>query len=186
MKKLFAAALLGTLGFATQANAVVIDFDGFADNTVLAVGAFDAIGVRFNQRLQVNDGDIGDLPFSLPNSASNFDSFGGNVTGFFLGPVSSVDFISVFAGDAGGDTDTVTLRGFDALNNLVASSSFTGISAQSLSIAGAGIVRFEILQTGLIAFDNFRFEPTRVSEPAMLGMLGLGLAAFGLARRRKS
>jgi len=183
-KNLLVLTSLATLGLASPAAATVINFDSYADDTILAVGTFDSIGVRFNETLQVNNGDIGDLPLSPPNTAVNFDSFGGNITGFFLGPVTSVDFISVFAGDVGDDTDTVTLNGFDSFNNLIDSDTFTDIAAQTLSISGAGIVRFEILQTGLIAIDDFTFNPNSVPEPASLALLGLGLAGLSLSRRR--
>jgi len=182
-KSLLALTSLATLGLANPANATVLDFDSYADKTILAVGTFDSIGVHFNETLQVNSGNIGDLPQSLPNTAVNFDSFGGNITGFFLGPVTSVDFISVFAGDEGFDTDTVTLNGFDSLNNLVDTDTFTDVAAQTLSIFGAGIVRFEIIQTGAIAIDDFTFNPNNVPEPAPLALLGLGLAGLGLSRR---
>ena len=139
---------------------------------------------HFNETLHVNSGTIGGLSQSRPNTAVNFDSFGGNITGFFLVPVTSVDFISVFAGDAIADTDTVTLNGFDSLNDLIDTDTFTDVAAQTLSIFGAGIVRFEIIQTGAIAIDDFTFNPNNVPEPAPLALLGLGLAGLGLSRRR--
>ncbi|WP_374581169.1 PEP-CTERM sorting domain-containing protein [Pseudoduganella sp.] len=190
MKHALLAAAFAALGLAGQANAGVINFDSQAFGSTATIGTFDALGVRFNQNLHISNGGSGDLPQSAPNAAINADSFGGDITGYFLGPVSSVNFISVFAGDQGGDSDTVTLRGFDALNNLVASASFTGLVAQTLSISGAGMTRFEILQTGLIGIDDFTFTEERgpaaaVPEPGSLALLGLGLAGALVARRRK-
>lgn len=184
MKSLMAAVVLATLTFANQAGATVINFDSFADSTILAVGSFDAIGVRFNQKLAVDNGGSGTLPQSAPNAAINTDAFGGDITGFFLGPVTAVDFISVYAGDSGGDSDTVTLFGYDALNNLVDSDTFTGLSAQTLSISGAGITRFEIIQSGLIGIDDFTFNATSVPEPGTLALLGMGLAGVAFSKRR--
>ena len=172
---------------ALNASAAVINFDSLAAGSIAAVGSFDAQGVRFNENLLIGC-NCGDLPSSLPNTALNSDSFAGNITGFFLGPVSSVNFISVFAGDNGGDIDTVTLNGFDAFNNLVDSDTFTAAVAQTLSISGAGIVRFEILESGLIAIDDFRFNPsvTPVPEPSTLALVCLALAGVGAIRRQRN
>jgi hypothetical protein len=70
----------------------IVDFDSFSNNQVLAPGTFDALGVRFNENLGVRANSAqGTLPGSAPNAALNVDSFGGDITGFFLGPVTSVD-----------------------------------------------------------------------------------------------
>lgn len=178
------------------AQTITIDFDEVASGTLLSIGAYDAIGVHFNQALATDDGTLGSLPSSAPNAAFGTTPggaiSGGDVTGFFTGPVSSVTFISVFAGDAGGDTDTVTLNAFNAANALVDSATFTGASAQTLSVSGVGITRFEILQTNAIGIDDFRFTVTPTAsaapEPGSLTLLALtGIPLFGaVARRRKA
>ncbi|WP_287526426.1 hypothetical protein [Okeania sp. SIO2C2] len=120
---------------------------------------------------------MGLLPQSGINAATNASFIGGNISGFFT---EAVDFVSVFAGDVGFDTDTVTLLGFDEFDNLVASDTFAALAAQTLSISGAGITRFEINQSGGIIIDDFTFNPAPVNpastpEPASV----LGLLAFG-------
>jgi hypothetical protein len=185
-KKLLSSLAAALVLSAGAAQAAVINFDGFAAGSTQAVGTFDALGVRFNEALYICGGTCGDLPSSAPNTAINGESYGGNITGYFLGPVTSVDFISVVAGDNGGDTDTVTLRGYDASDTLVGSASFTGTTAQTLSISGAGIVRFEIIQSGLIAIDDFTFNPSAaVPAPAPLALVGAALLGMGFTRRRR-
>lgn len=183
LKSLLAGLALAFAG-ASQA-AVVITFDTLPTGSTAAVGAFDALGVRFNQALTIGCG-CGDLPSSAPNTA--LSGGGGDITGYFLGSVTAVDFISVFAGDVGGDVDTVTLNGYDAADQLVSTATFTGESAQTLSISGAGMVRFEILQSGAIAIDDFTFNPAAatVPEPATLALAGLALAGLAASRRRKA
>lgn len=183
LKSLLAAMTLAVAG-ASQA-AVVITFDTFAAGSTAAVGAFDTLGVRFNEALLIGCG-CGELPSSAPSAALGPGA--GNITGFFLGPVSTVDFISVFAGDQGGDIDTVTLNGYDAANVLIDTATFTGAGAQTLSISGAGMVRFEILQSGLIGIDDFTFNPAAAAlpEPASLALAGLALVGLAASRRRKA
>jgi|GEM_PF-3415099 len=189
MKKLFGYALLTFLLMTGICSATTINFDEYDDGTILAVGTFDSIGVHFNQNLVVDDGDSGGLAISNPNYALNADSFGGDLTGYFTGPVSSTDFISVYAGDSGTDTDTVTLFGYDAFDNLIDSDTYTGLSAQLLSISGAGIVRFEIIQSGLVGYDDFTFNngaPAPTPEPNTMALLALGLlGAAGINRKKK-
>jgi len=174
-----------------QAVAITLSFDEFSNGAILSVGSFDALGVRFEQDLQI-DGSLIDRPVqSPPNNAVRNIPFGEDITGLFLGPVTSVNFISVFAGDfAFSDIDTVTLRGFDAFNNLVASSSFTGITAQTLSISGSGITRFEIDQEGIVGIDDFTFIPENevqsVPEPALsLGMLAMSIFGISSSLKRR-
>ncbi|MDJ1168677.1 PEP-CTERM sorting domain-containing protein [Roseofilum sp. BLCC_M154] len=173
-----------SVGFAGNAKAATLDFEGFSSGEIISGDAFSDLGVIFDQDLEVFTG-IGVLPQSGINTVSDAASLGGNLSGFFT---TAVDFISVFAGDNGGDTDTVTLLGFDEFDNLVASDTFTDLAAQTLSISGSGITRFEINQVGLIAIDDFTFNPTTqsVPEPSLLlgSLMALAAGATGLKRKR--
>jgi hypothetical protein len=186
-----ALAAAGTMAVAETAKAdTVINFDNYAAGTVLSGSTFDSIGVHFNQTLQAVSG-IGEQSSSLPNSAINFTSYADDISGSFVSPVTSVSYISVFAGDAGGDIDTVTLRGYDAANQLVATDTFTALSAQLLEIAGAGIVRFEIDQQGAVAIDDFTFRAETSSSTESVPLpgvaaAGVALIGFGKMRRRRN
>jgi hypothetical protein len=179
-----AALFLGlTLG---AGHAETINFDNFTAGSVLAPNTFDSLGVHFDQHLLVADGNYGDFPRSPSNDVINNDSFGGDITGHVAGPLQSWYFISVWAGDKLNDVDFVTLNGYNAQGQLVATDSFNGKLAQTLMISGAGMVRFEILQHGtLIGIDNFRFHGTPVPEPTTLALMLGGLAAVGGAARAR-
>lgn len=54
-------------------------------------------------------------------------------------------------------------------------------------IAATGIKRVTFSGSGdWVAFDDFRFAPTKVPEPGSLALLGLGLFGFVASRRKKS
>ncbi|NET25767.1 MAG: PEP-CTERM sorting domain-containing protein [Okeania sp. SIO1I7] len=165
-----------------SAKAVTLDFEGFNSGETISGDTFIDLGVVFDQDLRI---------FQIPSapvqsgisSAAGTAPLAGDISGFFT---EAVDFVSVFAGDnllarpGGPDIDTVTLLGFDEFDNLVASDTFTALTAQTLSISGPGITRFEINQFGNIGIDDFTFNPTPVNpastpEPASV----LGLLAFG-------
>ncbi len=180
----FALALLATAAIAAPAVATTIDFDELTSG--IAGNHYQALGVTFNNNfaLYANTNTPGQ---TNPNMVYNSDDFGGSITGQFVGAyLGGVNFLSVLAGDQCCDLDSVTLNGYDASNNLVGTASFSNVSAQTLSISGPGITHFEILQSGLIAIDNFTFTADeQVPEPAMLGLFGLGALGLGLSRRRK-
>lgn len=185
MKK-FLSAVAVFCAFATPVSAapMVLDFEGYAPGTTIGADSLAPLGVVFNLDLDVVSG-IGDLPSSGTNSviAGGYGGF----SGWFVGPYAGgVNLISVFAGDDGGDIDSVILRGFNAANELVAMASFAGEAAQWLTITGSGIVSFEIEAIGLVAFDDFTFGSAQVPEPAAVGLLGLGLVGIGALRRRKA
>ena len=168
----------GFMVWASSAQAVLIDFESFTAPTTITAGT-DVMGLTFDQNISVS------LAASLfPGSTGNQ----GIAPGFgdFSGSFSqTVDSLSIAAGDAGGDIDSVTLIGYDALDQIVDSDSFTANVGQILSISGTGIIRFEVQQFGAIVFDNiaFEIESETIPEPAAIALFGLCLAGLGLARR---
>ncbi|NEQ39524.1 MAG: PEP-CTERM sorting domain-containing protein [Okeania sp. SIO3I5] len=164
-------------------GSITINFDldlfSTSDDAVIVGDNFSNLGVIFDDPLRLwnispEDNPVGGSAESTTTIATNDNSLGGNISGSFT---EAVDFVSVFAGDSGGDVDNVTLIGFDQFGNIVDSDTFENTEAETLSISGAGITRFEIQNMGAIAIDDFTFNPTPKSTPEPASVLGL--LAFG-------
>ncbi len=179
LKSLATATVLAPVLMPTSAKAITINFDQFNDREVISGDTFLDLGVVFDQELEI----IATNPFrpvqSLPANALRHNPFGGDISGSFT---EAVNFISVFAGDrrpfnedGSENKEQLILRGFDEFGALVDSDTFTALTAQTLSISGPGIVRFEIVDENQAGFgiDDFTFES--VPEPTLV----LGLLAFG-------
>ena len=101
-------------------------------------------------------------------------------------------FISLWAGDDGGDTDQWELEAFDApvggtSLGLVQSDPWSGNPSTQLSISAEGIRRFEARSLGPdngIAYDDLDFYDARIPAPGavLLGAIGLGFVPY--LRRR--
>ncbi|AFY53475.1 PEP-CTERM putative exosortase interaction domain-containing protein [Rivularia sp. PCC 7116] len=169
-----------------RAARVTLGFDEFNNFEIISGDTFSDLGVVFDNSLQIFNASVGTLPQSEANTAANLTPIAGDIKGFFI---EAVDFISVFAGDATPDVDTVTLLGFDQFNNLVASDTFTDSSSQTLSISGTDITRFEINSGDFFAIDDFTFNtagtiPAAVPEPSVI-LGSLAAIGIGAASKRK-
>ncbi|ABD55590.1 VPLPA-CTERM sorting domain-containing protein [Jannaschia sp. CCS1] len=190
---------LGLAAGAANANTVSIDFEDFSG---FYAPTFDFGGVSFqsvdpNQSMQV--GRVGALGAGqsghvLRSAVPPFgaEPRGGSFGGTFLG--TTVSFLSLVAGDSGGDLDIFNLQGFDANGSLVSETGeLRSNAATLLSIQGAGIASFLLTigdlpdNDGSSVVDNFTFtqEVAAVPLPASLPLLGVGALALGVVARRR-
>lgn len=177
---LLAGGLL--LGSAPAANAVVIDFDGFAVGTVITnqIPEFTITPVAGTIVDVVIGGSlissaphgilnrIGDFSINFTNAVNNlsFTSGGENTASFGIDVTHSGGVTNlVFPFD--GDSTDADLRDLSA---------FTGITALYFDTDLSG--------TDLIIFDTFTFD-LAVPEPAMPALIGAALIGFGIFRNRR-
>lgn len=178
------------------ASAATVDFEGFANNSRIAAGTDVGGGLSFDRDIVIrNGGFLINAPATTGQVAvapSPVNAQGDDVIGFFATAVSN---LRIGAGDVGFDTDVITLTAFDRFGGIVGSDMFSGQSAQFLTVAGSGIVRFvldiddiaggQVDQNGSAAFDNISFDVAAVPLPASLPLVLIGLGALGFVKRRR-
>lgn len=177
----------------------VIDFEGFV--SALATGPFVEQGVTFSEA-STGTGEPGwRLLTGLFSGGDNIVTDNAGISDFTLDFATAFQCIGLDVGIASEET-TYEVSFFDSLLSLLgivtvgplngtADGGFAGFESPS------GIKRVRIVETSgknghVGGFDDVRFEaavvdqePPRIVEPTALGLLGLGLAGLGFARRRK-
>ena len=182
-KATIALSLLAT-GFISTASATVIDFNSATGNP----NGYTDQGVTFSNISATTASFTGS-----PTGSQAIVISGNDISAFRADIGGGASSVSVDLGDFNSDPDRIFLSVFDSLNNILntvtfdLASSFSGMETLSVTAANIAYATFGTtgdLGLGGIFVDNFTFEAASVPEPAVIGLMGLGLAAFGLRRRR--
>ena len=193
MKKIVLLMLVLSLGLAGMTQAAVIDFESFADLTVVSgTGVFtDLTFSKGTNKIYTHDGIPGPdftgtkMARSIPFSTD--ESFRADFT------ISGVTSVSVVMGDYNADLDNLFLQAYNSSNVLLDSATFslpsTTNGGPTLSVSSADIAYVIFGSTGTsnnsVFFDNFSYNVVPLPPTALL--LGSGLLGLvGWRRFRKS
>jgi len=186
--------LMAIFYWVNSSHATTWDFNGLTGGT--NINGVNLGGVTItapdNQVIVIDDYET----FSATPSirASSWDG-GKTLTLTFDSPV---DFVSIYGGDYGGDSDRFSMTAYDTLSNQIAfadTGSFNGIDPnypvsgwrgdyRYLSVSADDIKSVALTQvTWGCMWDNLNTTPVPTPEPTTLLLLGLGL--IGVAGIRK-
>lgn len=202
-----AAVVVASVGLSAAAHGTVINFDSVASGT--NVDTYYP-GVIFSSEAGYTTAAyayIGPSPFSAPNVLTpfyapfNIPSSVRNLYADFTTPVNGLSFLAVAADEYGVVarvnvyTTGNVLLGTDNIIGTAGAPNTFGYGSVTVNLSAySNVTRIEVVPPigqfsldsayggGGLAYDNFSFEPV----PAPSGAVVLGIAALGVARRRRS
>lgn len=196
----FVGFAIAVLMLSSTASAVTIDFESFTDGQNIAgvnLGGVTLTAPDNGNNVEIYDNRFGVGSHSPTKAIGTFLSGTATSTKLVGTFDVAVSFLSLWGGDGGNDSDSWTLRVYDAKvgGNLVSqfnSPTTNGNPYTQLTFQASGgipnILRFEAEFTGPstagIGWDDLEFRP--VPEPSTYVLMALGLIGLGLMRRRTS
>jgi len=190
MKRSLGFIIIGATVLATNASAVLINFDDGQPNLTPIGSFYSGVGVTFtNAQWKTSSGLLGTSGSQSINSISDASKTqqSNPIVATFAFEVSSVTLRGIDVGNAG-----FRLKAFDGsdvlIDNQVAFGTTGGFNQFfDLTVAGA-IRRIEFSQDQSTSdtsfYDNLSFTPAPVPEPMTMAALTMGCLA--LLRRKKS
>lgn len=194
MKKLTLLAASAFLCLSTAANATIIysnsglsgafeteNFDTNAGNQTAAASQFT--GITFRAGNVVSNDYNGSYPNMTNSVIANFSRYTAQDPTSFIFDADLSDLAFAFVSNLQSTTFSAFLN-----SSLVESMTFnTDLSGQYVNVSGMTFDEIRITSTGsndAYILDDMQFRTAQVPEPAILALLGLGVAGIGFSRRK--